>query len=437
MRLLSKPEVSDALQSAGHGFREAVKYYLPKLLLGPLWHCFLYFDYIKILHRLTPSDEDCESLEQVEGLLRPLQMELVYTVACLPKKGAGKVIDNKVVDSKLLDTKKRHGPSDRHELDHVIDNQPHLRSIRNSGSSELDHMALCLFILVFLSNLNDEQCSVLTRVENPYKALSCRYIANIVVGKLDSTGPSSPPLIASRVLEVTNSSTIARVIRDSLRVLWSSENNDEKFMVLLTDSAAYMLKAGASLKVKFKGDAGVRMHGRARRQAALDKTNELQKSIDGWENKDIGQCCNEFIREDVLVKVGSGKRLTERRVFLFDGLLVLCKPNSKRTSVSVTGPMGGNGEYRMKERFFIRKVEIVDREDTEAGTIYVFHGLSVLVGAEGYFGRLSSHTTPFTLSPTIPQSTGPRALRGKREDTVSLPSWDSKGKRPFYFESYA
>nr|CAD7198324.1 unnamed protein product [Timema douglasi] len=43
-----------------------------------------------------------------------------------------------------------------------------------------------------------------------------RYIANIVVGKLDSTGPSSPHLIASRVLEVANSSTIARVVRDSL-----------------------------------------------------------------------------------------------------------------------------------------------------------------------------------------------------------------------------
>nr|CAD7406682.1 unnamed protein product [Timema poppensis] len=40
-----------------------------------------------------------------------------------------------------------------------------------------------------------------------------RYIANIVVGKLGSRGPSSPHLIAPRVLEVANSSTIARVIQ--------------------------------------------------------------------------------------------------------------------------------------------------------------------------------------------------------------------------------
>jgi hypothetical protein len=41
---------------------------------------------MQILHRLKPGDEDGESLEQVEGLLRPLQMELKQTVGSLPKK---------------------------------------------------------------------------------------------------------------------------------------------------------------------------------------------------------------------------------------------------------------------------------------------------------------------------------------------------------------
>nr|CAD7428770.1 unnamed protein product [Timema monikensis] len=76
-----------------------------------------------------------------------------------------------------------------------------------------------------------------------------RYVANVAVGKLDSTGRGKPHLVVSKMLEATNSSTIAIVVCDALRVLWPSENDDERSLVLLTDSAAYMLKAAESLKV--------------------------------------------------------------------------------------------------------------------------------------------------------------------------------------------
>ena len=39
----------------------------------------------------------------------------------------------------------------------------------------------------------------------------------------------------------------------------------------------------------------LRLQGRGGRQAALAKMGELQKSIDGWEGKDIGKSCNKFI----------------------------------------------------------------------------------------------------------------------------------------------
>jgi len=74
--LLSHPHVSDKLQSSGQGFREAVKFYLPKLLLGPVYHCSHYFQYIDMLTKLTPYSEDKDSLEQVTAMLSPLQGKL-------------------------------------------------------------------------------------------------------------------------------------------------------------------------------------------------------------------------------------------------------------------------------------------------------------------------------------------------------------------------
>ncbi|XP_058450191.1 protein son of sevenless isoform X2 [Malaya genurostris] len=186
--LLSRPE-ANSLMSAGHGFREAVKFYLPKLLLGPIGHAQMYLDYIKILLPRSPSKDDKESFEQVQGLLKPLQCELQSISSLLPKE--------------------------------------------------------------FFTRVNS----------------------------------------------------------------------------------------------------------RARRQSAIEKTRDLQNSVEHWD-KDVGQCCNEFIREDTLAKLSSGKRHTERKVFLFDGLLVLCK--TRRQIVP-----GNNYDYRLKERFFMRKVEIIDRPDTD------------------------------------------------------------------------
>ncbi|XP_071238176.1 son of sevenless homolog 2-like isoform X2 [Salvelinus alpinus] len=93
------------------------------------------------------------------------------------------------------------------------------------------------------------------------------------------------------------------------------------------------------------------------KQLAIKRMNEIQKSIDGWEGKDIGQCCSAFILEGALLRAGAKH---ERHNFLFDGLMISCKANQ-----SSRLPGSGSGaEFRLKEKFVLRKVRIVDREDS-------------------------------------------------------------------------
>lgn len=84
---------------------------------------------------------------------------------------------------------------------------------------------------------------------------------------------------------------------------------------------------------------------------AIKKMNEIQRNIDGWEGKDIGQVCNEFIMEGTLTRVGAKH---ERYIFLFDGLMICCKSNHGQPRL----PGASAAEYRLKEKFFMRKVSV-------------------------------------------------------------------------------
>ena len=66
----------------------------------------------------------------------------------------------------------------------------------------------------------------------------------------------------------------------------------------------------------------------------------------------------------------NGRRLTERKALLFDGMLILCKPSyNKRVNITVAVAADEHPtdqeKLRLKEKFFIEEVDIIDIEDTE------------------------------------------------------------------------
>ncbi|VVC33355.1 Ribonuclease H-like domain [Cinara cedri] len=77
------------------------------------------------------------------------------------------------------------------------------------------------------------------------------YIANLLVGVLNEQNASKPFLISCKKLDKINHSTISRFVNDSLRILWSRGGNDEKVLILCSDAAPYIIKAGKTLNVFF------------------------------------------------------------------------------------------------------------------------------------------------------------------------------------------
>lgn len=118
------------------------------------------------------------------------------------------------------------------------------------------------------------------------------------------------------------------------------------------------------------GDIPVRVSGKGNKELAVQKFVEMKSLVEGFDDS-LGQSYfNEFICEDNFQKLsGSGRKPSERHAYLFDAFICLCKPNYRRTSV-VTG--GTQFDYRLKEYYYLTKVEVRDKEDTD-GEHEFFH----------------------------------------------------------------
>ena len=77
-----------------------------------------------------------------------------------------------------------------------------------------------------------------------------RYIAHLIVGALREE-PSTPHLVASKVLAAGNNTTITNFVNDSLHALWPEKLVKENVLLLLTDSVNYMKKSGSTLSVMY------------------------------------------------------------------------------------------------------------------------------------------------------------------------------------------
>jgi hypothetical protein len=107
-QLLSDPWITNTLSTGGQGLIPAVKYVLPKLLNGIVYHAFTYFEYITLLKKLSPSEEDRESFKQAEGLLAPLKTHLEHLTNKKPGKFGQDYLRLSSLDNKSRGIKGKH-----------------------------------------------------------------------------------------------------------------------------------------------------------------------------------------------------------------------------------------------------------------------------------------------------------------------------------------
>ncbi|MGH0184706.1 UNVERIFIED_CONTAM: hypothetical protein FKN15_015552 [Acipenser sinensis] len=88
--LMTRPAVALHFQSIAEGFKEAVQYVLPQLMMVPVYHCLHYFELLQQLQERSKDQEDRECLKQAITALLNLQcsMERIYSKN-LPRRKPG------------------------------------------------------------------------------------------------------------------------------------------------------------------------------------------------------------------------------------------------------------------------------------------------------------------------------------------------------------
>uniref|UniRef100_A0A8C7FFC1 Son of sevenless homolog 2 (Drosophila) n=1 Tax=Oncorhynchus kisutch TaxID=8019 RepID=A0A8C7FFC1_ONCKI len=175
--LMARPTVGLYFQSIAEGFKEAVQYVLPQLMMVPVYHCLHYFELLQQLQEHSEEQDDREGLKQAITALLNLQcsVERIYTKH-LPRRKPGYEPYTRLIPhfshhpfslclSLSLSLSLSHclSVSLSLSLSHCLPSLSHcLPSLPRSVSPSVC-LSLCLRCIVEAENL-DERVAVLTRV---------------------------------------------------------------------------------------------------------------------------------------------------------------------------------------------------------------------------------------------------------------------------------
>ncbi|KAL4084278.1 hypothetical protein QTP88_028103 [Uroleucon formosanum] len=76
-----------------------------------------------------------------------------------------------------------------------------------------------------------------------------RFVANIIIGTLETDKPGQTFLLNSEVLPITNNSTIEKLFDDSMHILWPEGVRHNDVLLYLSDAAPYIVKSGNAIKI--------------------------------------------------------------------------------------------------------------------------------------------------------------------------------------------